>query len=171
MRRICHIFIMIVLFVIMGVGGYQPILANAQQVVVINIKGEIDGGQAALVNRAVADAEKKQARAIMIEIDTFGGLVDSASLGVYLIASLIAGVVYMMAQNLASNVFLPGLSAATRNGSGELQRAYFRLQLVADAIIVTLAGALISAGSTIVQLLFDQQAAIRFCLRKYDLGR
>jgi len=30
------------------------------------------------VNRAVADATNKQARAIIIEIDTFGGLVDSA---------------------------------------------------------------------------------------------
>jgi len=61
-----------------GLVGYQPVLANAQPVIVINIKGEIDGGQVALVNRGVADAKVAQARAIIIEIDTFGGLVDSA---------------------------------------------------------------------------------------------
>jgi len=77
--RIGRIFVVLALCMgISGLMGYQPLLANAQPVVVITIKGEIDGGQAALVNRAVADAESKQARAIIIEIDTFGGLVDSA---------------------------------------------------------------------------------------------
>ncbi|MBP2626364.1 MAG: hypothetical protein H6Q68_1075 [Firmicutes bacterium] len=79
MGRIGRIFVVLALcMVINGLMACQPIIANAQPVVVINIKGEIDGGQAALVNRAVADAEGKHARAIMIEIDTFGGLVDSA---------------------------------------------------------------------------------------------
>lgn len=79
MNSIWRIVVMSALCIIMsGLIGYQPALANAQPVVVINIKGEIDGAQAALVNRAVADAESKQAQAIMIEIDTFGGLVDSA---------------------------------------------------------------------------------------------
>lgn len=79
MGLVWRIFVVLALcMVISGPMGYQPILANAQPVVVINIKGEIDGGQAALVNRAVADATSKQARAILIEIDTFGGLVDSA---------------------------------------------------------------------------------------------
>lgn len=64
--------------VISGLMGYQTARVNAQPVVVINIKGEIDGAQAALVNRAVTDAESKKAQAIIIEIDTFGGLVDSA---------------------------------------------------------------------------------------------
>ncbi len=52
--------------------------ANASPVIVIEIKGEIDGGQAALVHRAVAEVTKRQAKALIIEIDTFGGLVDSA---------------------------------------------------------------------------------------------
>lgn len=58
--------------------AYKPLLANGQQVVVINVKGEIDGSQVALVNRAVMEAESSQAKAIIIEMDTFGGLVDSA---------------------------------------------------------------------------------------------
>jgi len=57
---------------------YRPIVANAQSIVVVNIKGEIDASQVALVNRAVMEAEASQAAAIIIEMDTFGGLVDSA---------------------------------------------------------------------------------------------
>ena len=79
MGLVRRMFVVITLCMLMsGLMGNELILANAQPVVVINIKGEIDGGQVALVNRAVADAENKQARAIIIEIDTFGGLVDSA---------------------------------------------------------------------------------------------
>ncbi len=48
-------------------------------VIVINIKGEIDGGQAALVHKAMAEAKTKNARAVLVEIDTFGGLVDAAT--------------------------------------------------------------------------------------------
>ena len=47
-------------------------------VVVVNIKGEIDGGQSALINRAFDEAIKRQASAVIVEIDTFGGLVDAA---------------------------------------------------------------------------------------------
>lgn len=48
-------------------------------VIVINIKGEIDGGQAALVHKAMAEAGNQKARAVLVEIDTFGGLVDAAT--------------------------------------------------------------------------------------------
>ena len=79
MGRIWRMLVLFALCIVSsGLLGFQPVLASAQPVVVITIKGEIDGAQAALVNRAVADAESKQARAIMIEIDTFGGRVDSA---------------------------------------------------------------------------------------------
>ena len=77
MRRILKIFTLC-MFMSMLLCAYKPIVANAQQVVLINIKGEIDGSQVALVNRAVTEAEKNNAAAIIIEMDTFGGLVDSA---------------------------------------------------------------------------------------------
>lgn len=48
-------------------------------VIVINIKGEIDGGQAALVHKAMTEAKAQKARAVLVEIDTFGGLVDAAT--------------------------------------------------------------------------------------------
>lgn len=47
-------------------------------VVVVQVKGEIDGGQAALINRAFMEAQAKNARAVLVEIDTFGGQVDAA---------------------------------------------------------------------------------------------
>ncbi|SDF06047.1 NfeD family protein [Sporomusa acidovorans] len=58
--------------------GDRPAEAGAGPVISISIKGEINGGQAALVHKAMADAQSKQAQAILVEIDTFGGLVDSA---------------------------------------------------------------------------------------------
>ena len=56
----------------------RPIAAATGPVISISIKGEINGGQAALVHKAMTDAGSKQAQAVLIEIDTFGGLVDSA---------------------------------------------------------------------------------------------
>lgn len=47
-------------------------------VLIVQIKGEIDGGQVALLHRAMLDAKRLEARAVIVEIDTFGGLVDSA---------------------------------------------------------------------------------------------
>lgn len=47
-------------------------------VVVVSVKGEIDAGQAALIHRALIEAKSQQAQAIVMEIDTFGGLVDAA---------------------------------------------------------------------------------------------
>lgn len=77
MKYILKVFFVCMIIGILT-GAYKPILANAQQVVIINVKGEIDASQVALVNRAVMEAEKNQAAAIVIEMDTFGGLVDSA---------------------------------------------------------------------------------------------
>ncbi|QDR80942.1 NfeD family protein [Sporomusa termitida] len=56
----------------------SPVRAEAGPVISISIKGEINGGQAALVHRAMADARSKQAQAVLVELDTFGGLVDAA---------------------------------------------------------------------------------------------
>ena len=52
--------------------------AGEAPVIIVQVKGEIDSGQAALVHRALADAKLQGARAILMEIDTFGGLVDAA---------------------------------------------------------------------------------------------
>lgn len=44
----------------------------------VPIDGMIDGGLAAYIDRAISDAEADDASAIVLDIDTFGGLVDAA---------------------------------------------------------------------------------------------
>jgi membrane-bound serine protease (ClpP class) len=52
---------------------------NEQWVAVIPVKGEIDEGLAIFVQRALRDAEKRKASAVLLEIETFGGRVDAAT--------------------------------------------------------------------------------------------
>jgi len=49
------------------------------EIVVIPIHGTIDDGMAHLVDRAVDDAEAQHASAIVLDVDTFGGLVSAAT--------------------------------------------------------------------------------------------
>ena len=84
-----------------------------------------------------------------------GGLLNSTALGLFTIAALLTGVVHLVSQNLAANVFLPSLSAAVRSNPKILRQTYTRFQLIADAIIVTAAGVLIAAGPAVVKVLFD----------------
>jgi membrane-bound serine protease (ClpP class) len=64
--------------VAMALMGSSTASAATQPIVVVGIKGEIDGGQVALIHKALAAAKEKNAQAVLVEIDTFGGLVDSA---------------------------------------------------------------------------------------------
>lgn len=75
MRTIGRVFIGMILVVITMVCGTQAVAAS--QVVLVNVKGEINEGQAALVKRAMEDAQNSGAQAFIMEIDTFGGLVDA----------------------------------------------------------------------------------------------
>ena len=69
----------IILALAMLLAAWPAASGSDAPVVVINIKGEIDGGQAALVHKALTEARAKRAKAIFVEIDTFGGLVDAAT--------------------------------------------------------------------------------------------
>lgn len=86
-----------------------------------------------------------------------GGLLVSAELGLFMIAFLIVGVVQLVSQNLASNVFFPGLSTAVGLGRAELRKKYCQFQIVADIFIVTSSGILISGGQSFVYFLFDDR--------------
>ncbi len=65
---------------ILGLAPSQlaPAAAASDQVIAVVIKGEIDGGQAALIQRAFSEASRLNAKAVIVEIDTFGGQVDAA---------------------------------------------------------------------------------------------
>lgn len=88
-----------------------------------------------------------------------GVLLSPTALGLFTIASLMAGVVHLLSQNLAANVFLPSLSSAARSTPPTLVQTYARFQLIADALIVTAAGVLIAAGPAVVKVLFDARYA------------
>jgi O-antigen/teichoic acid export membrane protein len=96
-----------------------------------------------------------------------GSLLNSTALGLFMIASLIAGVVHLISQNLAANVFLPSLSEAARTTPQILRQRYLKFQLVADALILTAAGVLITAGPAVVKALFDARYAESGLLLSY----
>jgi membrane-bound serine protease (ClpP class) len=52
---------------------------SARGIVVVEIHGTIDAGMAHLVTRAVAEATAQHARAIVLDVNTFGGLVSSGT--------------------------------------------------------------------------------------------
>ena len=80
MRHILKLWCLAVVLILASSLISLPASAEgAAPVVLINIKGEIDGGQAALVHKAMAEAKSKNAQAVVVEIDTFGGLVDAAT--------------------------------------------------------------------------------------------
>lgn len=74
-RRICSfVFGLFIIFSFFA----GPAVQAADSVRAIVISGEIDGSQAALVQRGLELAEENGDRAVVISIDTMGGRVDSA---------------------------------------------------------------------------------------------
>jgi len=95
-----------------------------------------------------------------VEVMILGALVNSTLLGNYMIAYLLANVVHQVCGNMWGNIFFPGLSAASRESEHKFRASYLRFQVVSDAIVVTVAGGMIAAGSTIVGILFDHRYAM-----------
>jgi membrane-bound serine protease (ClpP class) len=69
------------LCLVVGVAGIGLPAAGAPrgEIVVIPIHGTVDEGMAHLVTRAVDDAKASGARAIVLDVNTFGGLVSAAT--------------------------------------------------------------------------------------------
>lgn len=63
-----------------SVAAWLPARAASDgDIVVVPIQGTIDEGMAHLVQRAVADASASHARAILLDVNTFGGLVSAGT--------------------------------------------------------------------------------------------
>jgi membrane-bound serine protease (ClpP class) len=60
-------------------GGFWADAAPADPVDVVPITGTIDEGMAHMVQRAVSGAEARHARALVLEVNTFGGLVSAGT--------------------------------------------------------------------------------------------
>lgn len=74
MRRLPYLLVLLGLAL-----GLTPAMAAPQDVVVVPIHGTVDAGMAHLVDRAVAEARDDHAKAILLDVNTFGGLVDAAT--------------------------------------------------------------------------------------------
>ncbi|SDF74605.1 NfeD family protein [Sporolituus thermophilus] len=75
-KLLAVVFLLIFIF---SLAGPNVLAADERQpVLLIPIKGEINASQAALVRRVLTEASTQKAQAVLVEIDTFGGLVDPA---------------------------------------------------------------------------------------------
>jgi len=61
-----------------GLGGVAAGLPAGDPIVLVPIDGTVDGGMAHLVERSVDDANREHARAIVLVVNSPGGLVDAA---------------------------------------------------------------------------------------------
>ncbi|HEX3467203.1 MAG TPA: NfeD family protein [Candidatus Elarobacter sp.] len=64
---------------IVGFAAHAPAAGSSGTVEVVPIHGTVDEGMAHYVARAVADAKAGGARAVVLDVDTFGGLVTSCA--------------------------------------------------------------------------------------------
>ena len=65
-------------FVAAGFAGFARAASSAPAVVVVPISGMVDDGMAHLVQRAIAQADAEHAAAIVLDVDSDGGLVEAA---------------------------------------------------------------------------------------------
>ncbi len=84
-----------------------------------------------------------------------GGLLATASFGVFSIASLLLAALVGVYGSLNGHVVFSRLSQAARNGRQELEQVYTRVQRVADGALGLVAGTLAVAGHWIVHALYD----------------
>jgi len=76
----CKIFLIIItLFVIFSLIALNTFANETDEVYLVSIKGTIDLGLSSYVKRALEEALLNKAKAVILEIDTFGGRVDAAT--------------------------------------------------------------------------------------------
>lgn len=71
-------FLAILLFAVLCSGFSIAKAAPSDLVYVANVEGEIDAGLAKFIERTLDKAEREGAKAVILEINTFGGYVDAA---------------------------------------------------------------------------------------------
>ncbi len=75
-RKITGITCLLVFF---ALNLFSPVAADEQIVFIIPLTGEVDGALPSIMGRALTQAEEAGAAVIILEIDTYGGRVDSAN--------------------------------------------------------------------------------------------
>lgn len=87
----------------------------------------------------------------------FGGLVDSATLGLYAIALNFALLVETMASTCIWSIFLPALSEARHSETEKFSDKYFKLRQPLDLGVTFVAGGLFASGATVIDILYDDR--------------
>ncbi len=72
-------YITITLFIIFSIIALNAHANETNEVYLVSIKGTIDLGLSSYVQRALEEAVSNKAKAVILEIDTFGGRVDAAT--------------------------------------------------------------------------------------------
>ena len=86
-----------------------------------------------------------------------GGLIDSATLGLYSIAFNLAVIVEFLAATCIASVFMPALSEAYRHNYDSFRRKYFQLRLPLDAALLITAGGIFATGPLVIEILYDDR--------------
>ncbi|SJZ96389.1 NfeD family protein [Selenihalanaerobacter shriftii] len=80
MYRRCLLILLLVLGLLIGGVGHRALANNNNKLVYqIPVKGTIDLGLAKFISRGIQQAEEENADAILLSIDTFGGLVKAST--------------------------------------------------------------------------------------------
>lgn len=86
-----------------------------------------------------------------------GGLVDSTTLGLYSIATLIAGSLEGLLSKIMSDVAFPAFSEVVRDRITDLKKNYYRILFVLASASYFASGFLMSSGQSLINLLYDRR--------------
>jgi O-antigen/teichoic acid export membrane protein len=84
-----------------------------------------------------------------------GGLINSTTLGVYTIASLIATSVEGILSRIMTDVSFPAFSEVVRERRAELKQIYYRFLVVIASVAYFTSGSLMTFGQSLIDLLYD----------------
>ncbi|MBR0836972.1 oligosaccharide flippase family protein [Bradyrhizobium manausense] len=87
------------------------------------------------------------------------GLVDSKTLGLYVIAALYVSSTEAILAKLMNDVSLPTFSEIVRERRRDLKRNYYRFHLLLAAVSYTSSGFLIMFGPSMIHILYDKRYA------------
>jgi O-antigen/teichoic acid export membrane protein len=88
-----------------------------------------------------------------------GGLVDSATLGVYVVAYLLVSTADLVLSKAVSDVSLPAFSEIVRERPTQLRASYYKLHAIAASSSYFCSGFLVIGGQAVVSLLYDSRYA------------
>ena len=86
-----------------------------------------------------------------------GGLIDSATLGMYSIAYFLVSAGEELVGKLAYSVAFPSFSEVVRNSPEQLKSVYYKFRLYFDIILLFAFGLMFSSGHLLIDVLYDRR--------------